>query len=217
VPPHERRADRARRLAQRGLTALGVDLREVRLRASLSLRQLSVIVGVSPAELSRIERGMSPHVAYETLVSIGAGLGLDVPIRGFPNGQTVRDAAQLELMRRLRALLPAGLRLRSEVPLGIQGDLRAWDGVIEGAGWWRPVELESRIRDVQALQGRVRLKCRDGNAPTVLLVVADTRHNRHVLRAAADELAEMFPVTSRDAIAALRSGRAPAGSAVVLL
>lgn len=183
----------------------------------MSLRELSAQVGISPAELSRIERGLSSHVAYENLVAIGSVLGLDIPIRAFPNGSQIRDAAQLELMRRLRATLPAGLRLRPEVPLGIRGDLRAWDGVIDGTGWWRPVELESRIRDVQALQRRIRLKCRDGNAPFVLLVVADTRHNRRVLRAAADELSEMFPIRSRDALATLRAGRAPVAGAILLL
>ena len=144
-------------------------------------------------------------------------LGLDVPLRAYPNGRVVRDAAQLELMRRLRAQLADGLRLRSEVALGIPGDLRAWDGVIDGPGWWRPAELESRLGDVQAVQRRLRLKCRDGGAAQVVLVVADTRHNRHVLRVAADDLSEMFPVRSREALTALRAGRPPAGSAIIIL
>jgi len=52
----------------------------------MTLRELSSIVGVSIAELSRIERGLAPHVAYEDLVGIGSGLALDVPLRTFPNG-----------------------------------------------------------------------------------------------------------------------------------
>jgi len=50
----------------------------------------------------------------------------------------------------------------------------------------------------------------------MLLVVADTRHNRHVLRLAAADFAEAFPVSGRDALAALRRGEKPSGSAIVL-
>jgi transcriptional regulator with XRE-family HTH domain len=217
MPGQERRSDRARRLARRGLISVGEDLREARLRAGMTLRELSAVVGASIAELSRIERGLAPHVPYETLAVIGAGVGLDVSIRAFPNGQPIRDAAQLELLSRLRAVLPRGIQLRTEVPLGIPGDLRAWDAVIDARVWWRPVEAESRLRDVQALQRRIRLKCRDAEVEDVILVAADTRHNRHVLRVAADVLAEMFPLSARDVLSALRAGRAPERSGILLL
>jgi hypothetical protein len=49
----------------------------------------------------------------------------------------------------------------------------------------------------------------------VILLVADSRHNRHVLRLAAKDFAEAFPISSRDALAALREGRPPPGSAIV--
>jgi transcriptional regulator with XRE-family HTH domain len=183
----------------------------------MTLREVSAAVGISVAELSRIERGLAPHVAYETLALIGAAVGLDISIRAFPNGQPVRDAAQLELLRRLRTVLPRGIRVRFEVPLGIHVDLRAWDAAIEAPDWWRPVEAETRLRDVQALQRRIRLKCRDGRVAQVVLVVADTRHNRHVLRVAADDLAELFPISSRDVLSALRAGREPSGSGILLI
>lgn len=217
MPPHERRTDRAQRYARRGLLALGEELRGVRLRLSMSLRELHTLTGVSPAALSRIERRLAPHVAYETLVQVAAAVGLDVPLRAFPNGMGPRDAAQLALLGRLRSLLPPTVRVRSEVTLGIPGDLRAWDVVLEARGWTRPAELECRLGDVQALQRRIRIKCRDAGIADVLLVVADTRHNRHVVRVAADELAEMFPVRHRAALAALRAGQTPTGSAIVLL
>jgi len=183
----------------------------------MSLRELSAAVGISIAQLSRIERGLAPRVAYQTLALIGAAVGLDVSIRAFPNGQPVRDAAQLEVLGRLRAVLPRPLRLRFEVPLGIEGDLRAWDAVIEAPGWRWPVEVESRLRDVQALQRRIRLKCRDAKLDHVILAVAATRHNRHVVRIAADVLAELFPTSPREVLSALRDGRAPAASGILLL
>jgi hypothetical protein len=108
-----------------------------------------------------------------------------------------------------------GYRHRTEVPLGIPGDRRAWDEVIDGPGWSIPVEAEIRIRDTQALRRRLALKCQDANVDRIILVVADTRHNRHVLRLAAADFAEAFPVRARDALAALRDGAPPAGSAIV--
>jgi hypothetical protein len=129
----------------------------------------------------------------------------------------VRDAAQLALLRRLRGSLPSGVRIRFEVPLGIQGDLRAWDAIIEGPGWWRPVEAETRLRDLQALQRRLRLKCRDAGVSAVILLVADTRHNRQVLRTNADALAELCPTSSRQLLTTLRTGRPPARGGVLIL
>ena len=217
VPGQERRLIRGRQLARRNLVALGDDLRVARLRAGMTLRELGSLASISIAELSRIERGLSPRVAYESLAVIGAALAMDVPLRAFPNGQPIRDAAQLDLLRRLRDVLPSTSRLRREVPLGIPGDLRAWDGAIEGVGWSRPVEAETRLRDVQALQRRIRLKCRDAGLAELVLVVADTRHNRHVLRCHADAFAEMFPSRPRETLSALREGRPPTGSGIVLL
>ena len=213
----ERRLDRAARLVRRALAMIGEEFREVRIQAGLSQRELGARVGLSHAEIGRIERGLAPHVAYQTLVNIAAVLGLDLPLRAYPNGDPVRDAPQLKVLARFRTLLPATLRHRTEVPLGIPGDLRAWDEVIDGPGWSLPVEAEARIRDTQALRRKLALKCRDAGVDRMLLVVADTRHNRHVLRLAAADFAEAFPVRGRDAVAALRRGERPSGSAIVFV
>jgi transcriptional regulator with XRE-family HTH domain len=199
------------------MRAIGEELRETRLQASLTQRELGAVVGISGSEISRIERGESPHVAFEKLSRLGAALGLDIVLRAYPNGDAVRDAAQLALLARFRAALPAGLRHRAEVPLGIPGDRRAWDEVVDARGWWLPVEAESRLRDVQALLRRLALKCRDAGVDCVLLLVADTRHNRHVLRMYEAEFAAAFSVPGKVALAALRAGVRPEGSTVVML
>ena len=163
--------------------------------AALTQQAVGDAIGISHAHVSRIERGLSKRVPYETLVLIGAVLGLDIPLRAFPAGEPVRDGAQLALLARLRVLLPHTLRWRTEVPLNIPGDRRAWDAVIEGRGWRVPVQAETRLRDVQALARRIGLKQRDDEIDFVLLLVADTRHNRHVLRMAGPDLAAMFPAS----------------------
>jgi hypothetical protein len=125
--------------------------------------------------------------------------------------------AQLALLGRFRALLPADLRWRTEVPIRIERDLRAWDADVGGAGWSVPVEAETRLRDVQALARRLALKRRDDGAETMILLIADTRHNRRVLRLAMPDLVLEFPATGRAVLAALWAGEQPSASGIVLL
>jgi len=212
----ERRLDRGRRRARAALAAIGDELREARLSAALTQEEVGDAVGISHAGVSRIERGLSARVAYEALVLMGAVLGLDIPLRTFPAGEPVRDAAQLALLATFRGLLPPSLRWQSEVPLNVPGDRRAWDAVIEGRGWRVPVEAETRLRDVQALLRRIGLKQRDDRSDVVILLVADTPHNRHVLRLAAPDLAAIFPMAGRAARHALSEGRQPWGGSIVL-
>jgi transcriptional regulator with XRE-family HTH domain len=211
----ERRLDRGRRRARAALAAVGDELQEVRLAAALTQREVGDAVGISHAGVSRIERGLAKRVPYETLVLIGAVLGLDLPLRTFPAGEPVRDAAQLALVASLRRLLAPTLGWRMEVPLRVPSDRRAWDAVIEGRGWRVAVEAETPLRDVQALSRRIGLKQRDDRTDIVILLVADTRHNRHVLRLAAPDLAATFPTSGRALMQALSEGRQPAGSAIV--
>jgi transcriptional regulator with XRE-family HTH domain len=187
------------------------------LQAGLTQRQVAAACGVSHALISRIELGLAPRVPFETLVVIASVLGLDLPLRAFPSGDPIRDAAQLALLGKLRVRLGQGLGWRTEVPIQVAGDRRAWDAVVTGDGWQIPVEAESRLRDVQACLRRTSLKRRDDGQEAVILLVANTRHNRRVLRLVAPDVVAVFPVRSREAIQALASGSRPSGSAIVLL
>ena len=51
----------------------------------------------------------------------------------------------------------------------------------------------------------------------MMLVVADTRHNRAVLRAAAVDFAAAFPADIRDALKALREGRDPRSDVLLMV
>ena len=79
------------------------------------------------------------------------------------------------------------------------------------------VEAETRPTDLQALQRRLALKLRDGGVDELILVLADTRHNRAFLQAHGDELMRQFPVPGRRAMELLAAGAHPGGCAVVLL
>lgn len=189
--------------------------------AGVSLATVARATGISASALSRIERGAATSVSLDHLARIGAVVGLDVRVRAYPAGDPVRDAAQIRLLERCRARLAPALTFRTEVPLPIEGDLRAWDawiaGFESGLSEGLAVEAETRLSDFQAQSRRLVLKMRDGGVGAVLLVVADTRTNRAVLRATAASLRELFPIPARHALGALASGRHPGGSALVCL
>jgi transcriptional regulator with XRE-family HTH domain len=217
VATRERRIDRGRRRARQALAKIGEEFREARLSGGLSQGQVADAVGISQAEMSRIERGAAPWVTFETLAVIAAVLGLDLPLRAFPVGDPIRDVAQLQLLAKLRALLPPGFTWRTEVPLRIERDLRAWDAVVGGPGWRVPVDAETRLRDVQAFARREALKRRDDGAETMILLVADTRHNRQVIRLAKADLVGDFPIIGAAVLAAICKGERPAGSGILFL
>jgi hypothetical protein len=105
--------------------------------------------------------------------------------------------------------------------VGGRDDLRAWDGGIEAVStrnWLLGVEAETRVGDIQDLQRRIQLKLRDDPALTgAILLLADTRHNRMVLKANLTALRSDFPIDGATALRALATGEHPGGSAIVLL
>lgn len=174
-------------------------------------------MGISNAEWSRIERGLSPNVPLVRLVRCAAAVGLDLVPRTYPGSAPVRDVAHEALLEDVRALLNASLRWATEVPLPIPGDQRAWDGMILGRDWRFGVEAETSPTDGQALARRISLKLRDGDVDGVLLAIRDGRGAREFVSVATPTLRGLFTVDARHALAALRAGGQPPGNAVVLL
>jgi len=199
------------------LVRTSAELRDGRVGRGLSIAAAARAAGISRSAWGRIELGQSPMVPFLTLARCAAVVGLDLSLRAYPGGWPVRDAPQLALLRQVRQEVAPALRWSSEVGLPIAGDQRAWDATISGSDWTVAVEAETAPRDIQATARRIHVKMRDGRIDRVLLVVRDTRRTRSQLAAAADELRELFPVRGRLALAALREGRQPAGSAILLL
>jgi hypothetical protein len=94
--------------------------------------------------------------------------------------------------------------------------IRAWDAVIRGVDWRRPVEAETVLDDIQALERRLALKVRDGGVDGVILVIADTPRNRRALAAAPGRFSG-FDRNARRVLSALAAGRDPGGSSLILL
>jgi transcriptional regulator with XRE-family HTH domain len=213
----DRPIDRANRTVTVLVSATARDLREARLAAGLSQRAVAAAAGVSHPTVSRVERGASPEVSLLVIARMSAAVGLKPTLRLFPDGDPVRDVAHVRLLERLHERIHPQLRWRTEVPLPIAGDLRAWDATIAGLGFVMGVEAETRVRDAQAVGRRINLKQRDGELDHVILLVAATQPNRRALAAASGALAAPFPISQRDCLRALREGRDPGGSSIIVL
>jgi transcriptional regulator with XRE-family HTH domain len=197
--------------------AIGREIRSSRHAAGLSLRQAGAAVGMSHAQLGRIERGVLVNVTIDQLSRAAAAVGLRLVVRAYPDGDPVVDRAQLALLGRLRDRLPASATIRFEVPLPIAGDRRAWDAIVEVGGSRFAVEAETRIWDVQAVTRRIALKQRDDGIAAVVLLAGDTAANRRTLRDHGDALAGQFPLDGRAVLRAVRAGRVPAANGILVL
>lgn len=174
-------------------------------------------VGLSGWQVGRVARGETPGLTIVQASELLAAVGLDLSVRPYPLGQPLRDAGHLELLERLRQAIHPSLRLRTEVPVAAPGDLRAWDAVISSINWRIGVEAEMRLGDMQALERRIALKQRDGSMELVVLLVADTRHNRTVLRLVESHVRSLFPLTGTRALQLLGAATHPEASSIVLL
>jgi transcriptional regulator with XRE-family HTH domain len=216
MPSRERSVDRASARARAIVADLGRELHEARLDRAVSLADLSHATRMSPSQISRIERGLTPNLGVPQIARLLAAVGLDLSARAYPAGEPIRDAAHARLLALLRARLHPSLNWRTEVPLRIPGDLRAWDAVVVGRGWRIGVECETRPRDLQALERRLALKERDGGVDSMVLLLLDSAHNRGVVAGAAG-LLRRFPIPGSRALALLGDGKSPGGNAVVRL
>jgi transcriptional regulator with XRE-family HTH domain len=207
-------------MARRDLVTVGLDLRTARITSGKTLREVGTSVGMSYSNVGRIERAALPSVTITQLARIGAVVGLDVRVRAFPGPTLLRDAGSITMFGRLRARLAPILVMRTEVPLQIEGDLRAWDAVIYGfepAADPLHAEGETRLFDAQAQLRRIAVKARDAGVDAVLLVIADTPRNRAAVRAAGQMITDAYPIQARAALAAMAAGRHPGGSALVFV
>jgi transcriptional regulator with XRE-family HTH domain len=213
--PTERAIQRAHERVMRATT----EIRRARIGAGITQSSVARRVGVSRARVGRIERGVERRVPAELLVRMAGEVGLELGLRAYPGPDPALDAAHRRLLQRLATALGPDWRYRTEVPLPIVGDKRAWDSVWthRSSRLELHVEAETRLGDVQALLRRLAIKRRDGRAARMLLLVADTRHDRSIVRAAAVDLAGSFPGGVREALASLREGRDPGADALLLL
>ena len=210
------RVDRARRRIQADLDRVLRDIVDGRRNNGLALRAVGDACGVSKSAVDRMESHVGPSVDLGLLAAMAAVEGLDLRLALYAGGDPIRDGPPQRLLHRLRVRLNPNLRWGTEVALAIEGDRRAWDAEIRGPAWRLPVDAETVIDDVQALERRIRLKQRDDGAAHVLVVVSATPRNRRALDAAPEAFAGYLR-DARSVLRALSVGHNPATSAVMFL
>jgi transcriptional regulator with XRE-family HTH domain len=214
----ERPADVGSRRAREILIELGRELHRARTDHGLSQAAVAAACRSTRAQVSRIERAESPQVSIVQMTRLLAVVGLELSARAYPSGRPIRDRAHLALLARFRKKVALSVAWRFEAPVGGAGDLRAWDAVMLVGLTEVAVETETRPRDVQALLRRLATKRRDDpGISSVVLVMADTRHNRSLLKEFGEVVRAELPVASKVIIEALAAGREPGGSGIVLV
>jgi transcriptional regulator with XRE-family HTH domain len=216
MPVRERPAARGERRSRALRQRLAEALVDARRSAGLSLRELARRLDVSVDTVIRLEAGDRTTMTIDLTARTAAVLGLELAASLYPNGDPVRDGAHLALLERFRARLHPSVRWRTEVPIPIPGDLRSGDALLATAEGDGLVEAETRLGDIQLLERRAAAKQRDLGAKRLILLVADTRHNREAIRLH-PELRERFPIDTRTCLMRLGSGRDPGGDCLVVL
>ena len=214
-----RALDGAARRTARQLRDIGDEFRERRLSLGLSQAHVARASRMSRHHYGQIENGACPRVTVAEVNAMAAVLGLAPSIRIYPEGPPVRDAGQANRLRVFLSFAAHPLTYRIEVPLPSVPDRperRAWDAVIFNGQSRCTLELEMRMRDVQAARRRIELKRRDDPSEAFLWLLADTAFNRRVL-AEFDSLFADFPrLRPSRVVAYLRGGQLPPSGLLLL-
>lgn len=218
MPTRSRTSSRAQATSHRLISSAIADIKTARVRAGLSQRDIGRAVEMSASQVGRFERGQLKDVTIEKVCRLCTAVGLEASLRLYPDGDPVRDAAQVRLLARLHTRMAAAVRWRTEVPLFGREDSRAWDAVADGTGCVDGFEAETRLSDLQATERRVMLKLRDdASIHHVFMVIADTRANRAALALGRESLRGNFPLDTREVLASFANGRCPGANGLIIL
>jgi transcriptional regulator with XRE-family HTH domain len=215
---HQRVTDLAAEDARRINEKVRTDVRDTRITLGLSQVEVARQSGVSRWKIGRLEAGKAGSLSIADSCALLRAVGLTPYLTTAPTGVRVRDGASLRILERFASLLAPPLRLSREVLLPAPGDLRAWDAAVAEDRRRAFVEVVSRLGDMQALARYLAIKLRDdGRSQVVILVVGRTAHNRGVLAAHRESLRDAFPHDGATIARALRSGRLPSASGIIVL
>jgi transcriptional regulator with XRE-family HTH domain len=199
------------------LKDIGRELRVARLTSGLTQRQVGQSLGRSNAHVSRVEAGLIKGFGIKGLCRHAAVVGLKPWIALFPRVARPLDRAQLTLLARFRERIAGSWQVIIEAAIPIDGDLRAADALLTGAGVRCMVEVITRLADVQAQVRSMRRKQRDLMADRLILVIAGTTTNRRALGYAAPALLDTFPMDTKATLRALAAGVDPGADGIVVL
>jgi transcriptional regulator with XRE-family HTH domain len=214
---HDDHQQHGQRVARQARQDIASAVLGARLDSAISQENAGHAAGMSRAQFGRIERGEIASLSIDQACRAAAAVGLRVSLRTFPDGDPARDAGQPAVLERFRRRIPSEAVWRTEVPLPIPGDRRAWDALVVLRRRRAGCECEAGLRDAQAVERRLALKLRDGQVDIVLLVVPDTVANRRFLLQHREQLRGLLPLDSRQVLDALRRDELPDRSGIVIV
>jgi transcriptional regulator with XRE-family HTH domain len=212
MPSVVRPLDEIDRVTARSLRASGDEFHERRLELSISQAAVAGAARMSRNHYAAIENGTAAKASLRELNRVAAVLGLEPSYRLYPGGRALRDGGHATKLRTLASWLRSPLTIRFEVALPAVADRferRAWDAMIFADGRRTGLELEMRLRDVQAMRRRIDLKRRDDPVESFVLLVADTRNNRRVVAEFADLFADLPSLRASAVRSVLAAGQHP--------
>ena len=220
VASRESRLIRGRR---RGLALASRTLQELRERRQvLGISQpfLARELNYSQPWLWRLE-ALQVQATVVDLAEIASLLGLELSITLHEIGDPIRDKGQQALGSRFDVIPSPLWQSTAETLLPNPGDRRSWDRLLRLTTSERRhlvgVDLESRIRDVQALVRRTRFRERDGHVDVILIVLSNSATNTHLVGQLRDALGSEYGTSPRAILSALRRGVPLPGSGVILV
>ena len=216
----ETRRQRGRRNGLELVARVLGELRNQRTTFDVSMDALASQLGCSKSTVSRRLAGQDATTVVG-LSELASALGMEVSVGLHPVGDPIRDAGQRGTGKRFDAILAPAWAVTDEVPFPIAGDQRAWDKFLRLRESIPPylvgVDIEARIRDIQALVRRTRLRERDGGVDAILIVLSESSTNRRLLGQLLDALGPAYLTSARAILGALRNGRPLPGSGVILI
>lgn len=201
---------------------LGVGLKDSRLAAGLTQRQLGDRAGVSQPQIARMEAGHGWDAGIDTWAVCAAGTGTQVAafLERMPGANLPRDMEHLRRQNLVvresaaggwhplpEALLPDGTTHPRSIDVHLTRERRrevavieVWDFIADGGAAMRGLEGK-----IQAVRERL------GPAWNVqgLFLVRGTRRNRDLVRRLAPLFAARYPASSDAWLRALRDASAP--------
>jgi hypothetical protein len=164
-----------------------------------------------------MEHGRPPLPNFVTAARIARVVGLELWVRCYPAPGQLRDAAHVALISRLLARVPPAVDRHLEAQIQ-PGDPRAWDLLLRFEdGATVGVAAETRIRDLQALLRREEAKLADSGVTRLVLLVANTKHNRRTLAEAGTVVRSAFPLGTRGIFASVGREEVPTSNGLVVL
>jgi transcriptional regulator with XRE-family HTH domain len=206
------------------LIRIGDDIRQLRLDAGVSLRQLAEATGIDASHLARIEKGTA-HASVETLTAVAIALGGNLSLRFYADaGPRIHDRFQAPMIEGLlrsvhldwspglEVVVPGKLRGVADIVL----THRIQPVLVVGEVQSQFRRIEQQLRWMAEKTAAFEASRPDGVSVSRLLVLRSTTTTREIARRYEALLRVAYPARAAELFRALTTADVPwPGSGIV--